>query len=164
MIAIDIIIDASIADCSLRIYFPTPSRWLGYAGAVSSSTTQVNKVSQRYRYVFNIPKVARSSILQTSFEIDMGSPAKIPSFMFAILIASVAYGENKYLNSTTVTPLLNTNCWLGIAVTLFITSLGTIIRKKRATRKFNLPLVIPSVLVFILATVVRVTGALRNSN
>ncbi|KAF8232100.1 hypothetical protein L208DRAFT_28578 [Tricholoma matsutake] len=49
--------------------------------------------------------------------------------------------------------LLNTNFTLGIAITLFITSVGMIIRKKRETGECNLPLVIPSVLIFILATV-----------
>ena len=84
----------------------------------------------------------------------MAPPAKVPSFMFGILIASVAYGEHIYTVNIAML-LLNTNA-LGIAITLFITSLGMIIQKKRATGKYNLPLVIPSVLIFILATVVRV--------
>jgi len=42
----------------------------------------------------------------------------------------------------------------GIAVTLFIRAVGTILRKRRSTGKVNLPFVLPSVLIFILATVV----------
>jgi len=59
-------------------------------------------------------------------------PAHIPAFLFGTLIASVGYG---------------------IAITLFIKSIGTILRKRRATGKLNYPLVIPSVLIFILTTV-----------
>jgi len=62
----------------------------------------------------------------------MPGPAHIPSFLFGNLIASVAYG---------------------IAVTLFIISIQTIVRRKRVSGKYNLPLVIPSVLIFTLATV-----------
>lgn len=60
------------------------------------------------------------------------APAHIPAFLFATLIASFCYG---------------------IAVTLFFESIGTILRKRRATGKINLPFVMPSVLIFILATV-----------
>ena len=42
----------------------------------------------------------------------------------------------------------------GIAVTLFAESIGTILRKRGATGKLNLPLAIPSVLIFMFATVV----------
>jgi len=59
-------------------------------------------------------------------------PAHIPAFLFGTLITSVGYG---------------------IAIALFIRSIGTILRKRRATGKLNYPLVIPSVLIFILATV-----------
>jgi len=63
----------------------------------------------------------------------MGSgPAHIPAFLFGNLITSVGYG---------------------IAITLFIKSIGTILRKRRATGKLNYPLVVPSVLIFMLATV-----------
>jgi len=60
------------------------------------------------------------------------APAHIPAFLFATLIASFSYV---------------------IAVTLFIESIGTILRKRRATGKINLPFVLPSILIFILATV-----------
>jgi len=59
-------------------------------------------------------------------------PGHIPSFLFATLIASFSYG---------------------IAVTLFAISIGTILRKRRSTGKINLPFVMPSALIFILATV-----------
>jgi hypothetical protein len=42
----------------------------------------------------------------------------------------------------------------GIACTLFVKAVGIILRKRRSTGKLNLPLVVPSVLIFILATVV----------
>jgi len=56
----------------------------------------------------------------------------IPSYLFAVLITSFCYG---------------------IAVTLFAKSVATIVRKRRSTGRLNLPLVIPSVLIFIFATV-----------
>ncbi|KAF8222276.1 hypothetical protein L208DRAFT_1462131 [Tricholoma matsutake] len=59
-------------------------------------------------------------------------PGRIPSFLFGNLITSVGYG---------------------IAVTLFLNSVSTILRKRRTTGLLNLPLVIPSVLIFIFATV-----------
>ena len=42
----------------------------------------------------------------------------------------------------------------GIAVTLFAESVSTIVRKRRATGKLNLPLAIPSILIFMFSTVV----------
>ena len=42
----------------------------------------------------------------------------------------------------------------GIAVTLFIKSVGTLLRKKRATGQLNLVLAITSPLLFIFATLV----------
>ena len=46
----------------------------------------------------------------------------------------------------------------GIAVTLFIKSVGTIVRKRRSTGQLNLLLVMPSALIFIFATVVSLIG------
>jgi hypothetical protein len=60
------------------------------------------------------------------------APGHIPAFLFATLIASFAYG---------------------IAVTLFIRSVAAVSRKRRFNGKVNLPFVIPSALVFVLATV-----------
>jgi len=60
------------------------------------------------------------------------APGHVPSYLFAILIATFSFG---------------------IAVTLFVKSIGTIVRKHRATGKLNLPLAITSILIFIFATV-----------
>jgi hypothetical protein len=43
----------------------------------------------------------------------------------------------------------------GIAVTLFVKSVGTMLRKKRATGQLNLVLAITSPLLFVFATLVR---------
>ena len=78
------------------------------------------------------------------------APGHIPAYLFATLIASFCYGELEIIPSwPPVTFLVS-----GIAVTLFIESIGTILRKRSTTGKINLPFVLPSVLVFILATVV----------
>lgn len=90
----------------------------------------------------------------------MGPPAHIPAFLFGNLIASVAYGEHIW----TMTPPLVINFTLGIAVTLFSISARTIVHRKRLSGKYNLPLVIPSVLIFILATVVRVDVMFKGRN
>jgi len=60
------------------------------------------------------------------------APGHVPAYLFAILIATLAYG---------------------IAVTLFAESVSTIVRKRRATGKLNLPLAIPSILIFMFSTV-----------
>jgi len=60
------------------------------------------------------------------------APAHVPSYLFGVLIATFSFG---------------------IAVTLFAKSVSTIVRKRRSTGKLNLPLAIPSVLIFIFATV-----------
>jgi len=62
----------------------------------------------------------------------MAPVGHIPAFLFATLIASFCYG---------------------IAFTLFIKSVGTVLRKRRSSGKINLPFVIPSSLIYILATV-----------
>jgi len=59
-------------------------------------------------------------------------PGHIPSYLFAVLITSFCYG---------------------IAVTLFTKSVATMVRNRRSTGKLNLPLAIPSVLIFMFATV-----------
>jgi len=60
------------------------------------------------------------------------APGHIPAYLFAVLITSFFYG---------------------IAVTIFAKAVATIVRKRRSTGKSNLPLVIPSVLIFAFATV-----------
>jgi hypothetical protein len=80
------------------------------------------------------------------------APGHIPSFLFGTLITSVGYGNLKL--QTMPSSRLTAFFTLGIAITLFAKSVGTIFRKQRATGTLNLPLVIPSVLIFILATVV----------
>jgi len=65
----------------------------------------------------------------------------IPSFLFAVLITSFCYG---------------------IAVILFAQSVSTMVRKRRHTGKLNIPLVIPSALIFIFATL-NVTGIWINA-
>ena len=75
----------------------------------------------------------------------------IPSYLFAVLITSFCYGGPK---SYPVGHTLIASVIPGIAVTLFAKSVATIVRKRRSTGRLNLPLVIPSVLIFIFATVV----------
>jgi hypothetical protein len=78
------------------------------------------------------------------------APGHIPAFLFATLIVSFCYGElDIYLDGGILNFLQS-----GIAVTLFFRAVGTILRKRRSTGKVNLPFALPSVLIFILATVV----------
>jgi len=49
--------------------------------------------------------------------------------------------------------VLITSFCFGIAVVLFTESVGTLVRKRRSTGKLNLPLAIPSALIFMFATV-----------
>jgi hypothetical protein len=70
-------------------------------------------------------------------------------FLFANLITSFAYGEVDSCLACTRYIVI-----LGIAVTLFVKSIGTILRKRSRTGKLNYPLVLPSVLIFLFATLV----------
>ena len=86
------------------------------------------------------------------------APGHIPSYLFGTLITCVGYGE---LTKMPCARLI-TSVTSGIAITLFVRSIGTILRKRRTTGKLNLPLVIPSILIFILATLVSFDTATKS--
>jgi len=59
------------------------------------------------------------------------APAHIPAILFGVLITTFGYG---------------------IAFTLFVISIDTVMRKRKSTGKMNLPFVLPSAMIFIFAT------------
>ena len=65
----------------------------------------------------------------------------------------VSYPTTQLLQACLVTVFI-VSVILGIAFTLFLKSVRTILRKKRSTGKLNMPLVIPSILIFCFATLV----------